>query len=117
MLTELKFEDGKTRIDLVDGTTMSVITPERRRAVDAGVEKELNRLATRDLELSNDPHPIPDGLVEVAFVHPELPMHLPWVKPEEWADNQKDEAFSGTWTLYHVTSQQVLDYANKVGVK
>lgn len=119
MLTELKFEDnGKARIDLVDGTTMSVITPERRRKVDAGLDPLLNAVASLlGLPDESDPRPIPDHLVEVCFVHPVESRHLPEVLVLEWQNNMKDPKYSGGWTIYHVTEQQVLDYANKVGVK
>lgn len=121
MLTELDLnEDGKTRINLVDGTTMSVITPQRRRAVDEQLVNPMEYLMIQLGVLPEtyaDPMPIPDHLVEVCFVHPDRPEHLPEVLVPEWQDNLKDPAFSGTWTIYHVTEQQVLDYANKVGVK
>lgn len=113
MLTELTFDyDGKTRIDLVDGTTMSIITPQRRREVDATFEVLAQLFGGRE-----DPHPIPDHLVEVCFVHPEEPRPLPEVLVPEWVDHIKDAEFAGSWTIYHVSAEQVLDYANKVGVK
>ncbi len=120
MLTQLDMtEDGKTRINLVDGTTMSVITPQRRRAVNEQIDPLANLMIALGIipETYTDPTPIPDHLVEVCFVHPDKPEHLPEVLVPEWQDNLKDPAFSGTWTIYHVTEQQVLDYANKVGVK
>lgn len=114
MLTKLNFDDsGKIRIDLIDGTTMSVITPERRAYVDSGLDQFLNNMATL-LGLSDESMPIPDGKLEVAFVHPEEPRPLPEVMVAEWQDDLK---VSGTWTLYYVTEEQILDYANKVGVK
>lgn len=124
MLTKLEYnDDGKVHIDLVDGTTMSVITPERRRAVDEQLAQVDELFAMLANAVGGVPtpapggKPIPDGLVEVAFVHPVRPEHLPEVLVPEWQDNLKGPEFSGDWTIYHVTEQQVLDYANKVGVK
>lgn len=122
MLTELNFEDGRCRIDLIDGTTMSILTAQCRYESDvrmnmldpiAGLLYALGKAQGLNVE----PIQLPEHLVEVAFVHPDRQQHLPEVLVPEWLDNLRSPELSGTWTIYEVTPQQVIDYANKVGVK
>lgn len=102
MLEKIEYnEDGKARFLISEVLAMSVINADRRKKVD-------------QIFLGEE-RPIPEGYVEVAFVHPDRPVHYPEYKVDEWADHQKDKEYAGTWTLYHVTEQQVLDYVNSLG--
>lgn len=102
MLEKIEFdENGKARFLISEVLCMSVITADRRRFVDK--------------MWTSEERPIPDGYVEVAFVHPNKRVHYPEFKVDEWAEYQKDAEFAGKWTLYHVTEQQVLDYVNSLG--
>lgn len=103
MLEKIEYdENGKARFLISEVLAMSVITADRRKEVD-------------QIFLGVEERPIPEGYVEVAFVHPEKAIHYPEFKVDEWADHQKDEKYAGKWTLYHVTEQQVLDYVNSLG--
>jgi len=102
MLEKIEYdENGKARFLISEVLAMSVITANRRRSIDEA--------------FTGEARPIPDGYVEVAFVHPDKALHYPEFKVDEWAEYQKGPEYAGKWTLYHVTEQQVLDFVNGLG--